>query len=131
MKKVKRYDVQAKRKNTDEKWSEWADTNNYREAVNHACHVEELGYAAKIVVRDEAVEELRNILGGNSFESADFADAVLDAGFRKQSEVIGEIMADLDTLIGCHATGEIDDKTLYLLFEKLKKKYNYSEDKNG
>ena len=74
--------------------------------------------------------ELWSILGGSN-SGVEQTDAILDAGFRKQSEVIGEIMADLDTLIGCHATGEIDDKTLYLLFEKLKKKYNYSEDKNG
>ena len=120
----KRYHVKAKRKNTDEKWSKWTNVDNYREAEKHACHIEELGYAAKIVVKDEAVLELRNIFG-NSYESADYADAVLDAGFCKRSEIIREIMLDLDTLIDCHVNGDIDDKNLYQRFEKLKKKYDY------
>ena len=119
----KRYDVQAKRRNSNEEWSEWTSVNNYRDAVNHACKVEELGYDANIVIKDKAVEELRGIFG-NSFESADFADAVLDAGFRKQSEVIREVMRDIVMLIGSHAKGDIDDSSLYLLFEKLKKKYD-------
>lgn len=122
----KRYDVQAKRKNAKEKWSEWTSVDNYLEAVRHACHVEELGYAAKIVVKDEAVEELRSIFG-NSYQSAEYADAVLDAGFCKRGEVIREIMSEIDAMISCHADGDIDDKRLYLLFEKLKKKYNYLE----
>ncbi len=121
----KRYCVKAKRKNTNERWTEWTNVDNYREAVRHSCRVEELGYAAKIVVQDKAVEELRGIFG-NSYESADYADAVLDAGFRKQSEVIGEVMSDVANMINCHANGDIDDKKLYLLFEKLKKKYDYS-----
>ena len=123
----KRYDVQAKRKNSDERWSEWTSVDNYRAAEKHACRVEEAGYAAKIVVKDKAVEELWAILGGSN-QAVKQTDAILDAGFRKQSEVIGEILCDIDTLIGSHATGDIDDKTLYRLFEKLKKKYNYSED---
>ena len=126
----KRYDVQAKRKNTSEKWSEWTNTDNYREAVKHACRVEQLGYAANIVVKDKAVEELRGIFG-NSFESADYADAVLDAGFRKESEVIREIISQVDTLIDLHSNGDIDDKNLYMRFENLKKKYKYSEDNDG
>ena len=126
----KRYSVQAKRKDTNEKWTEWTSVDNYLEAVRHACHVEEVGYAANIVVKDKAVEELRNIFG-NSFESADYADAVLDAGFRKESEVIREVMSDMDKLIDCHSTGDIDDRNLYLLFEKLKKKYDYLEDNDG
>ena len=127
----KRYDVQAKRKNTDENWSEWTNVDNYSDAVRHACHVEELGYAAQIVVKDKDVEELRSILGGNSFQSAEYADAVLDAGFRKRSEVVREILSEVDTMIDCHRNGDIDDGKLYRLFEKLKTKYNYSEDNNG
>ena len=123
---VKRYSIQAKRKNTKERWSEWTNVNDYEDAVRHARHVEELGYAAKIVVKDKTVEELRSIIG-NSYEPAYAADALLDEGFRKESEVIREIMSEVDTLIGCHANGDIDDRNLYLLFEKLKKKYNYSE----
>lgn len=122
----KRYSVKAKRKNTDEKWSEWTNVDSYRDAEKHACHVEELGYAAKIVINDTAVEELRGIFG-NSYESAEFADAVLDAGFHKQSELIREVVSDIDLLINYHASGDIDDKRMYLLFDKIKKKYDYSE----
>ena len=122
----KRYCVRAKRRNTKEKWSEWTNVDNYRDAVRHACHVEELGYAAKIVTRDKVVDELRSIFG-NSFESADYTDALLDAGFCKRSDVVKEIMSELDNLIGCHANGDIDDKRLYQLFKKIKKKYGYQE----
>ena len=122
----KRYTIQAKRRNTNENWSEWTNVNNYRDAVNHACKVEELGYAANIVVNDKAIEELRSIFG-NSYESADYADAVLDAGFCKRSVVVREIMNEVDKLMDRHATGDIDDKNLYLLFKKLKKKFDYSE----
>ena len=122
----KRYTVQAKRRNTTETWSEWTNVNNYRDAANHACKVEELGYAANILVNDKTIEELRSIFG-NSYESADYADAVLDAGFCKRSVVVREIMNEVDKLMDRHATGDIDDKNLYLLFKKLKKKFDYSE----
>ena len=120
----KRYDVRAKRKDTNEKWTEWTNVDNYRQAEKHACHAEELGFTTKIVVMDKAVEELRGIFG-NSYESADYADAVLDAGFCKRNEVIKEIMSEVEEMINCHASGDIDDSRLYILFEKLKKKYNF------
>ena len=41
----------------------------------------------------------------------------------KQSEVAREIIFEIDTLICCHANGDIDDKNLYILFDELKKKY--------
>ena len=126
----KRYIVQAKRKNSNEKWSEWTNINNYREAVRHARHVDELGFDAKIVVKDKAVEELWAILGGSN-QAVEQTDAILNAGFRKWSEVMREIMSDVDELICDHATGDICDKELYLRFKKLKKKYNYSEENNG
>ena len=122
----KRYCVKAKRKNTNEKWTEWTNVDNYSDAVRHACKVEEIGYAAKIVVKDKAVEELWAILGGSN-RGVEQTDAILDAGFRKQSDVIREIVSEVDNMMSCHANGDIDDKRLYLLFEKLKKKYNYLE----
>ena len=40
-----------------------------------------------------------------------------------KSEIAREIMLEIDTLICCHANGDIDDKRLYMLFDELKKKY--------
>ena len=40
-----------------------------------------------------------------------------------KSEVAREIILEIDTLICCHANGDIDDKRLYVLFDELKKKY--------
>ena len=40
-----------------------------------------------------------------------------------KSEVAREIVLEIDTLICCHANGDIDDKNLYMLFDELKKKY--------
>lgn len=116
----KRYTVQAKRRNTDEPWSDWTDTNNYRQAVNHACHVEEVGYLATIVVREKQVEELWDILGKNEHEKV---DAILDAGFRKQNEVAKDILGIMEQMISCYINGDIDDETFNSLFNKLKKKY--------
>lgn len=38
-------------------------------------------------------------------------------------EVAREIVLEIDTLVCCHANGDIDDKRLYILFDALKKKY--------
>ena len=116
----KRYDVQAKRRGTDEKWTEWTKVDNYQKAVNHACHAEEVGYLAKVVVQEKQIEELWDILGKNEYEKA---DAVFDAGFRKRSIVERDLILKIDQMICCHANGDIDDKRLYLLFDKLKKEY--------
>ena len=40
-----------------------------------------------------------------------------------KSEVARGIILEIDTLICCHANGDIDDKNLYIFFDKLKKKY--------
>ena len=118
----KRYTVQAKRRDSNEKWSDWTDTNSYQRAVHHACCVEEAGYLAKIVVREKQVEELWGILGKNEHEKA---DAILDAGFRKQSEVTREIFEEIEMYmmdfvdVSHTAYKTIDIDT----FAKLKKKY--------
>lgn len=50
---VKRYSVQAKRKNTKEKWSDWTRVDTYEDAVKHSEYVENLGYCSKIIDRGE------------------------------------------------------------------------------
>lgn len=45
------YKVQAKRKDTDEQWTEWSIVDDYDEAVKHAKRAEELGYCSRIVER--------------------------------------------------------------------------------
>ena len=134
---LKRYLVQAKRRTSKEKWSEWVNVNSYRDAVRHACRIEELGYAAKIVVKDKEVEELRNIFG-NSFESAEYADAVLDAGFRKESELVREIFEDITKAVDActvkkslFISSHFDISKFNEKLTKLKKKYDYSEDNDG
>lgn len=114
-----RYIVKAKRKNKPERWTDWTDTTHYRDALKHASRAEEAGYLAKIVVNEKQVEELWNILGKEEHEKA---DAILDAGFRNQTGVIREIILKIDQMICCHANGDIDDKRLYELFDKFKKK---------
>ena len=116
----KRYTVLAKRRDAHGRWTDWTDTNNYQQAVNHACRVEELGYSANIVVNENQIEKLWDILGKNEYEKA---DAIFDAGFRKQGIVAREIILQIDLMMCCHANGDIDDNTLYRLFDKLKMKY--------
>ena len=40
-----------------------------------------------------------------------------------EANIAREIILEIDTLICCHANGDIDDKRLYRLFDELKKKY--------
>lgn len=115
-----RYTVKAKRKDSDELWTDWTDVNNYQRAVEHSCYVEEAGYLAKIVVNEKQVEELLEILGKEEYEKV---DAVLDAGFCNQTEVIRELILKIDQMICCHANGDIDDKRLYELFDRLKMRH--------
>lgn len=121
----KRYTVQAKRRNTLERWTDWADTDNYKRAIHHACRVEELGYQANIVVRETSINDLLDILGEYAYDKV---DAILDAGFCKRDEVVREIILQIDQMICCHANGDIDDKRLYKLFDRLKKTYLEGED---
>jgi hypothetical protein len=121
----RRYVVQAKRRDTNEKWSDWTDTNNYRQAVNQARHVEEVGYLAKIVVKEKQVEELWDILGKNEHEKA---DAILDAGFRKQSEIAREIFEEIEKILNASQTELVGRKFYYRYIidehiAELKKKY--------
>lgn len=92
----KRYIVQAKRRDTNEKWNDWTDTDNYQRALYHACRVEETGYLARIVVGDKSIEKLLDIVGRNEHEKV---DAILDAGFRKQSDVAREIFDDIERVM--------------------------------
>lgn len=50
--KPKKYRIMAKRKNSDEPWTDWTMVNDYTKAVAHAKHVEELGYLSKIVEKE-------------------------------------------------------------------------------
>lgn len=78
---LKRYQVEAKRNVT---WTEWTEADTYKKAKAHARYCESVGYTARIVA-DESVEELWDILG-KSDASAEKVDAILDAGFVKESE---------------------------------------------
>lgn len=53
----KRYNVRAKRKNTDEKWTDWTLVDDYESAEKHAARIEALGYEAKIIDRGETQNE--------------------------------------------------------------------------
>jgi hypothetical protein len=64
-----------------------------------------------------------------------FHDAATIYGLQEKikklnAEVAREIILEIDTLICCHANGDIDDKRLYILFDQLKKKYIGGEQNN-
>ena len=89
-----RYSIQAKRKNTDEEWSAWTESDNYRRAEHHAAYVEEVGYSSKIVA-EKGIRKLWKILG-DSPEAKDTADAIYDAGFRLKYKVAKKIFEDIE-----------------------------------
>lgn len=53
----KRYIVQAKRKDTSERWTEWTILDDYDEAVRHADRAAELGYDSRIIDKGENPNE--------------------------------------------------------------------------
>ena len=83
---LKRYQVEAKRKVT---WTEWTEADTYKKAKEHARYCESVGYTARIVA-DESVEELWDILGKTDAD-AEKVDAILDAGFVKESEAVRKL----------------------------------------
>ena len=87
----KRYYVMAKRKNTDEEWTDWTSVNNYGDAQRHAEHVKELGYESRIEV-DKSVTRLWAILGEDQTE---LADKILDAGFDLCGEIVNDTLNKL------------------------------------
>lgn len=91
---MKRYSVKAKRKK-EKGWSEWTPIDNYQRAIQHFHHVEELGYDAKITINEAGVEELWDLLGGDT----ELADKIFDAKFRKESRVAKEILAKIHEVI--------------------------------
>ena len=83
---MNRYEIEAKRRNTDESFTAWTVANNYGKALAHEAHVENLGYEARIVTHPEVREMwdiLSNVGGGVRVQ----ADAIFDADFRKASTV--------------------------------------------
>lgn len=93
--KPTRYAVMAKRRGENEPWSDWTAVNNYYRAIQHTVKAENAGYDAKMVIKDDAVKELWEILGKKDLDVREQADAILNAGFCKQSEVAKKIFADM------------------------------------
>lgn len=93
-----RYVVKAKRRGTNEPWSEWTLVNDYYRAMHHTVKCENAGYDAKMIIKDEAVEELWKLLAAEG-DVKEHTDAILDAGFRKETVVAKEIFAKINELL--------------------------------
>lgn len=48
---MERYEIKAKRKDSNEPWTNWTKVNDYDRALHHVAHIEELGYEAMIIDR--------------------------------------------------------------------------------
>ena len=83
---MRRYEIEAKRKNTKEDWSAWTSAEEYYRAKEHEAHVCELGYEGRTVVHPE-VREIWAILGDDSGDVKVTTDKIFDAGFRKASVI--------------------------------------------
>lgn len=87
---------------------------------------------------DELAEELSDLIVEKDYlfdevvRLRDTIEVYEETSGSKQAktEVAREIILEIDTLICCHANGDIDDKRLYILFDELKKKY-IGGDTNG
>lgn len=97
----KRYRIVARRKDTNEAWTEWAEADSYKKAEEHARYCESVGYTSRIAI-DEAVGELWRILGGENDDTADKTDEILDAGFCKESDVVRRLFKRIYNHFGNH-----------------------------
>lgn len=98
-----RYFIKAKRKDTDEKWTDWTHVDNYETALGHAEHIREVGYEGK-VVPSEPVKKLWDILEGCE-NKVELTEKILDADFCVRSITVPDILYRLKT--------EIHNKAVY------------------
>lgn len=49
---MERYEIKAKRKDSNEPWTGWAKVNDYDRALHHVARIEALGYEAMIIDRE-------------------------------------------------------------------------------
>ena len=84
------------------------------------------GYEKGKAEVENEVERLTNILNSYALQYGTVMDKHIVIE-RARAEVAREIILEIDTLICCHANGDIDDKRLYILFDELKKKYTEGE----
>lgn len=94
--KEKRYCVKARRKGVREPWSTWTEVDNYRQAEQHAEHVQEVGYSSKISVNEKGVKELWSILAkAGVINITEQADVIFDSGFRLRSVVARQVANEI------------------------------------
>lgn len=81
-----RYEIEARRRDTNEPWSAWNTADDYYKAIKYEAHAESLGYEARITVHREVLD-IWAILGDDSGGVKVTTDKIFDAGFRKASTV--------------------------------------------
>ena len=114
--KKMRYNIDAKRRNTDEDWTAWNTATNFHKAERHAQYAVDVGYESRIVAED-GIKELWEILDRDC-DAVDMADAIYDAGFRKREVVLKRFVKDiLSTLNDVEFVDEVE-KTEFI--KKLK-----------
>lgn len=86
-----RYYLEAKRKGSDEQWSEWTQADSYPQAVKHLEHIKELGYDGQLVP-SKAVKKLWYLLGEKETE---LTDEILDAGFALRNDAVNMALGNL------------------------------------
>ena len=91
--KKMRYNIDAKRRNTDEDWTAWNTATNFHKAERHAQYAVDVGYESRIVAED-GIKELWEILD-QKIDAVDMADAIYDAGFRKREVVLKRFVKDI------------------------------------
>lgn len=97
-----RYFIKAKRKNTNEKWTDWTNVDTYDEALRQVKHVFEVGFEGKLVP-NSAVAKLWEIL--DEYENkVELTEQILDAGFCLRSITIPQLLYSLKAEIHNKAT---------------------------
>lgn len=117
-----RYKVMAKRKNTNERWTEWRDADTYNSAKEGTNHVERCGFVPKIFIKDEAVEKVWAILEGDG-TTTEKTDAILDIKDKAVAEATRKMAENILKDILVAFEGECENKIATDIKKMFKRKY--------
>lgn len=113
---MNRYNIQAKRKNSEE-WSEWTEVDEYGRALDHMERVKELGYDADLKV-SSAVAKLWELLNNDT----ELTDKILDAGFCLRDIAVSNTLDNIRDVVHRKAVyPENDEESPYISLDTFDK----------
>lgn len=107
-----KYYIQAKRKGTNEEWSEWTGAENYQRALEHVEYARKVGYDSRLVP-SRAVKRLWDILEGVE-NKIELTEKIIDADFCLRDEAVNATISNLKRAIHNKAVYPLDEDCSFI-----------------